>query len=227
MKFDELQALVQSEPVFETGFLLAGDVDPVNVRKQLSRWKQTGRVLQLRRGLYTLAPPYQKLKPHPFLVANRLAPGSYVSLQAALAHYGLIPEYVPVVTSVGASRPRQWTTPIGTFMLRHIKPDLLFGYERVQVTPSQGTTSQSAFIAAREKALLDLLYLEPHSATPAYIHELRLQNLASLNLERLRGFAEVTGSPKLQAATALIEQLATQVLGYVDHGSADQGSVEL
>jgi hypothetical protein len=61
MKFDELQALVQSEPVFETAFLLAGDVDPADVRKQLSRWKRAGRILQLRRGLYALAPPYQKV----------------------------------------------------------------------------------------------------------------------------------------------------------------------
>jgi predicted transcriptional regulator of viral defense system len=221
MKFDELLALVQSEPVFETGFLLAGDVDPANVRKQLSRWTRSGRVLQLRRGLYALAPPYQKLKPHPFLVANRLASGSYVSLQSALAYYGLIPEYVPVVTSVGSGRPQQWKTPLGTFILRHIKPDLLLGYERVQVVPSQGTTSQAAFIAVPEKALLDLIYLEPNSATPEYIHELRLQNLESLDLERLTSFAQVTDSPKLQAATALVKDLAAHESEYSDHGSSD------
>jgi hypothetical protein len=78
MKFNELQALVQSEPVFETGLLLVGDVEPADVYKQLSRWKQAGQVFQLRRGLYALAPPHQKVKPHPFLVANRLAPGSYI-----------------------------------------------------------------------------------------------------------------------------------------------------
>ncbi len=215
MKFNELQALVQSEPVFETGFLLAGDVDPANVRKQLSRWKRTGHVLQLRRGLYSLAAPYQKLVPHPFLVANRLGPGSYISLQSALAHFGLIPEYVPVVTSVGSGRPRRWETPLGTFILRHIKPDLLFGYERVQVGPSQ-----QAFIAMPEKALLDLLYLEPNSAKPEYLHELRLQNLESLDLKRLNRFARNTSSPKLRAATSLIVELAAQASEYTDLGSA-------
>ena len=44
MKFKELQAFVQSEPVFETGLLLVGDVDPADVYKQLSRWKQAGQV---------------------------------------------------------------------------------------------------------------------------------------------------------------------------------------
>jgi predicted transcriptional regulator of viral defense system len=194
--------------------LLAGDVDPADVRKQLSRWKQSGRVLQLRRGLYALAPPYQKVTPHPFLVANRLAPGSYISLQSALAYYGLIPEYVPVVTSVGSGRPRQWETSFGNFVLRHIKSDLLYGYERVQVAPSQGASSQQAFVALSEKALLDLLYLEPHSATPEYIHELRLQNLDSLDLERLDQFVKRTGSPKLRAATTLITELAAQASDY-------------
>ena len=209
MKFEELQALVQFEPVFETGLLLAGDVDPADVFKQLSRWKRAGRVLQLRRGLYALAPPYQKVTPHPFLVANRLKPGSYVSLQSALAHYGLIPEYVPVVTSTGSGRPRQWETPLGTFIMRHVKPDLLFGYERIQVAPSQ-----PAFVAVPEKALLDLLYLEPNSTTPEYIRELRLQNLESLDLERLRRFAVKTESPKLQTAATLIAELAAQEKEY-------------
>ena len=219
MKFDELQALVQSEPVFETAFLLAGDVDPADVRKQLSRWKRAGRILQLRRGLYALAPPYQSVKPHPFLVANRLAPGSYISLQSALAHYGLIPEYVPVVTSVGSGRPQQWKTPLGTFALRRIKPDLFFGYERIQVAPSQAAFSQSAFIAVPEKGLLDLLYLEPNSAKPEYIHELRLQNLESLDLGRMMCLAENTNSRKLRAATSLIAELEAQESEYADLGS--------
>lgn len=60
--------------------------------------------MQLRRGLYALAPPWRKRSPHPFLTANRLVPGSYVSGPSALAFAGAIPEYVPEVTSV--TRPR-------------------------------------------------------------------------------------------------------------------------
>src|SRR6185369_8767235 len=105
MEFAKLLQIVGNEPVFETGLLLAGAVDPKDVRRQLSRWTKAGRLFQLRRGLYALAPPFQKIKPHPFVIANRLMPGSYVSNQSALAHYGLIPEYVPVVTSVTTARP--------------------------------------------------------------------------------------------------------------------------
>lgn len=73
MEFGHLLRIVEDEPVFDTGLLLAGDVDPADVRRQLSRWTTAGRLYQLRRGLYALAPPFQKVKPHPFLVANRVA----------------------------------------------------------------------------------------------------------------------------------------------------------
>jgi predicted transcriptional regulator of viral defense system len=56
MDFDHLMEIVRDEPVFETGFLLAGDVDPNHIRRQLTRWTNNGRLYQLRRGLYALAP---------------------------------------------------------------------------------------------------------------------------------------------------------------------------
>lgn len=135
MEFQELLCIVGDEPLFETGLLLAGDVDPDNVRRQLSRWTAAGKLYQLRRGLYALAPPYQKVKPHPFLVANRLVQASYVSLEAALAHYGLIPEHVPLATSVGTARPAEYKTPLGRYAFRHVKLDLLCGYQRRAVGP--------------------------------------------------------------------------------------------
>jgi predicted transcriptional regulator of viral defense system len=84
MEFSSFLEIVGDEPVFETGLLLAGDVDHSDVRRQLSRWTKAGRLYRLRRGVYTLAPPYQKTRPHSFVVANALVRGSYVSLQAPL-----------------------------------------------------------------------------------------------------------------------------------------------
>jgi predicted transcriptional regulator of viral defense system len=85
--------LVADQPLFETGLLLSGEADQNDIRRQLSRWVSSGRLKQLRRRLYTLAPPYQKISAHPFLLANFLMPGSHISTQSALAYYGLIPEY--------------------------------------------------------------------------------------------------------------------------------------
>ena len=61
MEFGKLLALVGEEPVFETALLLAGEVSPEGVRLQLSCWTKSGRLYQLRRGLYALAPPFQKI----------------------------------------------------------------------------------------------------------------------------------------------------------------------
>ena len=43
MRFDDLLAVGADEPVFETGLLLAGDRDPGDIRRQLSRWVAAGR----------------------------------------------------------------------------------------------------------------------------------------------------------------------------------------
>ena len=202
MEFRELIEIVGDEPVFETGLLLAGDVNPADVRRQLSRWTKAGRLYQLRRGLYALAPPFQKVKPHPFLIANRMVRASYVSCQAALAHYGLIPEYVPVVTSVTATRPGRWDTLLGSYEFRHLKTALLRGYGLIEVSPGQ-----RAFVASPEKALLDLIYLQASADSLQYLQELRLQNLDHLDLDELHRQAILVHRPKLRRATAHVMAL--------------------
>ena len=203
MEFRELLNTVGDEPVFETGLLLAGKVDPADVRRQLSRWTNAGWLYQLRRGVYALSPPYQKVKPHPFVIANALVRGSYVSLQAALAHYGLIPEVTPVVTSVTTGRPGRWQTPLGAYEFRHVKAAWFHGYRRLDVGGGQ-----HAFVAAPEKALLDLVYLQAGGDAPAYLEALRLQALDRLDPDSLARLAEASGSPKLRRAAQHVAVLA-------------------
>ncbi len=203
MEFEHLLELVSSDPVFETALLLAGKVNPGVVRMQLARWMNSGRVYQLRRGLYMVAPPYQKVKPHPFLIANRMQRASYVSGQSALAFYGLIPEVVPVTLSVTAGRPERLDTPLGVFEFRHVRPGLLRGYRMTELG-----LSQQALVATPEKALLDLVYLQPGGDAPDYLRELRLQNLERLDLDELHRQAEIFNTPKLRRAVETIAQLA-------------------
>lgn len=205
MKFEELLRLVRGEPVFGTELLLCGDVDPGDVRRQLSRWTRSGKVVQLRRGVYVLGEPYRGAPPHPFLVANRLVRGSYVSTESALAHAGLIPEAVPSTTSVCTGRPLTLHTSIGVFSYRHIKLSLFYGYVREPLIDRR-----SAHVALPEKALLDLVHLVPGADRPAYIDELRLQNLERLDLSRLTRLAEDAGSPKLRRAAAHIAARARE-----------------
>ena len=203
MEFSELVHIVRDEPVFDTGLLLAGDADPREIRRQLSRWKQAGKIYQLRRGLYCLAPPFQKVNPHPFLVANRLLPASYVSLQSALAYYGLIPEHVPVTTSVTTARPTHRETPLGIFDYRRIQVDFFDGYRLADLGEKQ-----RSFVATPEKALLDAVYLEPGGDSVDYLAELRLNNLGRLDWHLLQHLAKKIDKPKLLRAITAIRELA-------------------
>ncbi|MBI2301070.1 MAG: hypothetical protein HYU66_19335 [Armatimonadetes bacterium] len=188
--------------MFRSSLLLAGKVSVAQVRLQLSRWVAAGRLLRLRRGVYALAPPWRRVEPHPFVVANALHTGSYVSLQAALAYHGLIPEHVPVVTSVGPGRPEEVANPLGTFVHRHLAPGLLFGYTRMEVAPRQ-----HAFVAEPEKALLDLVHLTPGGDAPAFLSELRLQNADVIDAERLAALARQSGRPRLARAAERVVPL--------------------
>lgn len=205
MKFDALLALVGNQAFFETGILLVGDVNPAHIQRQLSRWTKSGRVYQLRRGLYMLAPPYQMVKPHPFQLANALMPGSYVSMQSALAFYGMIPEYTPRILSMTMLRPSHWE---GGYHFQHLAQHFFFGYQLMEL--AQG---QQAFLATPEKALLDLVHLTPKSDSFDYLEQLRLQNLDRLDLTRLQEYSKRVGKPKWQRAVDIIESLARREKG--------------
>lgn len=170
---------------------------------QLARWVGDGKVVKLRRGVYLLGRPWRKINPHPFLIANYLTAASYVSLQSILSHYELIPEYVANTTSVTTSRPGRISTQEGHFINRHIKRELFWGYERVEIQPGQ-----NAFMATPEKALLDLIYLTDGGDDENYLNELRLQNLEALNTDVLFEMADRSGSSKLQRAVKHIADLA-------------------
>lgn len=202
MDFEQLLSILGDETLFETSLLLAGKVNPNVVRLQLSRWTRSGRIYQLRRGVYTIAPPYQKTKPHPYVIANHLQRASYVSMQSALAFYNLIPDTVNTTVSVTTGRPEYLSTPLGDFEFRHVKPGLFKGYQMTDLG------DQQAFVATPEKALLDLVYLQPDGETREYLQELRLQNLDRLDLGMIRTLSDIFDKPKLRKATKAISELA-------------------
>jgi len=205
MEFAQLLSLLGDLPIFSSSLLLAGDVNPKSVRLQLSRWTRSGRIYQLRRGLYAIAPPYQRGTPHPFMVANLMQRASYVSLQSALSFYGLIPETVQATLSVTVGRPERLKTPLGIFEFRHIRRDLLRGCRMTELQSSK--PGQQALVATPEKALLDLVYLTPGGDTIDYLRELRLQNLEHLNMDELHHQAEFFGTSKLRRAAQAIAWL--------------------
>jgi len=203
MRYSQLLKIVGDEPLFETALLAEQEDSLYRAQRRLADWTKAGKVLPLRRGLYTLPKKHRQIEPHPFVVANRLVPNSYISLEMALRHYNLIPEHVAVVTSVTIGRPGHWQSEFGRFSYRHIHPNYFFG-----MTHRTIAAGQTARIALPEKALLDLIYLRKRGDDPAFIQSLRLQNLETLNMQQLHAFAFRFDKPKLYRAVQVIQKLA-------------------
>ncbi len=209
MKFADLLQHIADLPTFRTAMLLNGEESAADIRRQLDRWVHAGKIIMLRRSVYTVAPLYARNVLHPFVAANALCKASYVSLQSALAYYGMIPEYTPVTTSVTTRRPELLDTPIGHFLFRHVQPTLLFGFHELEVSPGQ-----RALLATPEKALLDLLYLTPDSDAHGYLRELRLHFSEVFDKQELKAMALRTGYKKVVRAVQRLLQFDEDEEGY-------------
>lgn len=201
MKFAALLSKLPPTGLFRTGDILAGEKEPAAVRRQLDRWVKGRKIMQLRREVYLLQKPYCAFLPHPFLAANVLRRASYVSLQSALSHYGMIPEHVPMVTSITGGRPEELQTAMGRFQFRHVQRGKFFGFREREIAPGQ-----SVRMATPEKALADLLYLTVGSDRSDYLEELRLERPEGFDQGALVAAGEMMGSPKLKRAIARVLQ---------------------
>ena len=170
-------------------------------RNNIVRWTKNGLLLRLRQGFYTF--PEYKVKPDFALYfANRIYRPSYVSLQTALAFYGIIPEAVVQITSVTSLKTMSFSNDFGDYEYKSVKAELLFGYDLKPI--ADGRTLQ---IAKPEKALLDLLYLFPFYNSEREMEDLRLDEyFLQNNLDR-KLFEEYTINFKNKALENRIQIL--------------------
>ncbi len=144
-------------------------------RDKITSLLRKGVLIRVKKGLYVLGDDYRRRPFSRKLLANLVYGPSYVSLDSALQHHGLIPERVEAVTSVAAGRSRVFDTPVGRFTYRQI-PLAAFpiGMSRVQ------ETAGSAFlIATPEKALADKIFDQRYigAATPGRMLDFMLEDL--------------------------------------------------
>ena len=124
-------------------------------RQQLSYWLAKEWIKPLPGGYYLLA--NQKVdEQYLFTLANVIYQPSYISLESALAYYGVVPESVLGVTSVSSRKTIRYQSRWGEFRYRSVKPLYMFGY--IVVEPAQ---KRKYKMARLEKAVLDYLYLNP------------------------------------------------------------------
>jgi len=120
-----------------------------------------GEIIHIRRGLYCLAPRYQKKSMNLYALAQHVYGPSYISLESALSWHGWIPEAVHTVTSVSFKKSKEFNTPVGIFSYDHV-PQKVFYAEVDRLTDA----SQNVFlIASPLKALADYVYVRKRDWT--------------------------------------------------------------
>jgi len=160
--------------------IAGGDVvDDAHARTALYRWVKAGHLIALKKGVYMHRRFYELHRQDAafaLAVSAILLPQSYLSLEYVLQQHGILTEITYPVTAITIKNTRTILNSLGTFVYRHIQPDLYFGF---QIMEAYGVPYAQASTA---KALFDYLYLRP---LPADL-EPQLYNLAEelrLNLD--------------------------------------------
>lgn len=153
MNFLEFKQKTEELPYFETKELrlILGDKFTSTTLVNLKNWMNKGYLIMLRRGLYVLTETRSNTDSMVF--ATKIYSPSYVSLEAALSFYGIIPEAVFTVTSVTTRKTKTFKTPVGNFSYQKIKKESFGGFE----TKKQNGISFN--LALPEKAIVDFFYL--------------------------------------------------------------------
>jgi predicted transcriptional regulator of viral defense system len=138
-------------PVFQTSDAAALlGIGSAHASKLLARLAASGHLTRLGRGRWGF-----EGRIDPFALPEYLtAPfPSYVSLQSALYHHGMISQIPSVLFAVSIARTRAYTTALGKVSVHHVDPSFFFGHRAAGNGPGK--------IATFEKALIDFLYLSP------------------------------------------------------------------
>lgn len=90
---------------------------------KIAQLEKANEIIRLRRNLFVANPSETRSPLSAGLIANHLLAPSYVSMQTALRHYGLIPEAVYTTQSMTFKAARTYNTPIGSFSFTHISRD--------------------------------------------------------------------------------------------------------
>jgi len=143
-------------------------------------------LIPVKKGFYVPGPRLGISRPESFLIANHLWGPSYVSLEAALSHWGYIPERVYEVSSVTIKAAKTYKTPVGRFSYYHAQsPYYSFGIKSVALTHRQ-----TVLMASPEKALCDkivmtsgILLRSERSVQEFLMEDLRIEEEALRKLE--------------------------------------------
>ncbi|WP_324691807.1 type IV toxin-antitoxin system AbiEi family antitoxin domain-containing protein [Flavobacterium cheonhonense] len=172
--------------------------------------KDEGILQSVKRGFYIAGSATNIARPERTLIANHLYGPSYVSMEAALMYYGLIPERVYGITSMTTKSSKSFRTPLGLYTYTSLPlPYYSFGLETVIVN-----TNQQVIMATPEKALADKIATTPGiilrsmSSTKNYLTEdLRIELSDLKNFDTTAMATWLSHAPKKDSLEILIKTI--------------------
>ncbi|MCJ8159129.1 hypothetical protein [Sphingomonas sp. LaA6.9] len=171
-----------------------------------------GSLIRLKRATYMLGQRTSNEAIHPFVAAQALLPGSYISFETALAYHGWIPEAVFTTASVSPSRKTiTYDTPsLGQFSFH---PLALKEYQFLTDVDREKFGNLAAFVAQPLRALMDLVALrkERWSGLDWLITGMRIDEDRLLSLKR-KDFSALRPVYKHKAANHFLQSLEGAVL---------------
>ncbi|TAK75735.1 MAG: hypothetical protein EPO11_05110 [Gammaproteobacteria bacterium] len=211
MNIETVRKLAGSEEI-DYQFLLSVLSEYSYPRDKITEWLKSGDLVRVKKGLYIFG---QRVAMVPYsheILANLIYGPSAVSLQYALAYYGLIPERVITVTSITNKRNKSFSTPVGGFTYHYLSPiKYPVGIELMR--PSK---NNHFLMASPEKALCDHIYLTDKSiklddleAVNAYLlYDLRIDEgaLRSFKISKLSAISKIYKDTRLDLLTKFIKR---------------------
>jgi len=182
MQIIEFQKKLSMYPVFSLQDVQK--IAPNFYRIQLDRWQKKGYIKRIKKGYYYFTDK-EIDQNFLFYLSNKIYSPSYVSLEKAFQYYDFIPEEIFQITSVSSKKTSKFTTSIGNFSYRHIKPSIFFGYRMLYYE------KQKILLAEPEKAVLDYLYLNPRLKAADDFCEMRINKqefLEKIDFTKLQRF---------------------------------------
>ena len=175
-------------------------------------------IIRVKKGLYIFGDEYRRRPYSREILANLIFGPSYISLDYALQHYGLIPERVEALTSVTTGRSHRISTPVGLFTYRMIPLEAFrIGMDRIEID-----NGRAFLMATPEKALADKLHegrgmeIQSQKALSRYLEEnLRIDPSALRGLKpaELDAIARRYRSRKITLLNDLLRQIHHQTVG--------------
>lgn len=193
--------LVEKLPVFTFNDFLGVEESRSYLRMVLHRYEKRGKLLRLKKGIYTNTAYIERLKNRGEMevftdfIANFIYSPSYLSLETILYRHNLLTEIPVNLTSVSKNKTAFFTNKLGNFIYHTIKPSLFCGFELSE------ESGFSIMRATKAKAMFDFLYLRKNILpNKEAVRELRLnkENLSRDDIKELNKHVALEGSKKLK-----------------------------